>query len=64
MFERVMKILQEKIDPQLDTENVEIVPDRHISQLFAVRTAKGTDYVVNEATGSVERVSFDEWPPR
>lgn len=64
MFDRVLRILREEVDGEIGSEDVEIVPDRQIPNLFAVRIGEQADYLVNEGTASVEKVRFDEWPPR
>lgn len=67
--ERIVGILRSHRDTELSAEDVEVVADLQIIDLYAARVrtdaTEGThDYLVHPAAGRVESVSFDEWPPR
>lgn len=64
MDEKIVELLQQKVDKRIGQQDIEVVPDGQILSLFAVRTGEGKDYLVNTLAGAVEKVRFDEWPPR
>jgi hypothetical protein len=67
--ERVVGVLCTHRGEKVRAEDVDIVADLQIIDLYAVRLrakAAGTgpnDYLVHPSAGLVERGSFDEWPP-
>jgi hypothetical protein len=64
MYEEILELLQTKVDRTLDIDDFEVVPDRQITRLYAVRTGEGKDYLVNMTAKAVQKVSFDQWPPQ
>lgn len=63
MDDRILELLHEKVDREIESDDVDIVPDRQIQDLYAVRTGEGRDYLVNTTAKAVEKVQFDRWPP-
>jgi hypothetical protein len=63
MLDKVIEILRDRIDRRLVGDDIEIVPDRQMPNIFAVRVSRDADYIVNEQTRTVESVRFDQWPP-
>ena len=64
MSDQILELLHEKVDRRIGPDDFEVVPDRQIQSLFAVRTGDGKDYLVNMSARVVEKVQFDQWPPR
>jgi CBS domain-containing protein len=61
---RVIEVLVDFTHQPLDPEQVDVVPDLQVIDLYAVRVAGETDYIVHAGNGTVEEVSFAVWPPR
>ena len=61
---RVIEILCAYRGQNLPPEEIEVVPDLRILDLYAARVAGHADYLVHADSGSVEEVDFDGWPPR
>lgn len=64
MENSILQILREQVDARVGRDDIEIVPDLQITSLYAVRIGKDGDFLVNTTAGAVERVRFDQWPPR
>ena len=60
---RIVEILREYRHQQLTSAEIEVVPDLQIFDLYAVRVAGQSDYLVHPEAGTVEEVSFEVWPP-
>ena len=61
---RVIEILCAYRGQELAADEIEVVPDLEIIDLYAARVAGQADYLVHAESGSVEEVDFDGWPPR
>jgi hypothetical protein len=60
---RIVQILCEYRHQQLTPGDIEVFPDLQIIDLYAARVAGESDYLVHLAAGTVEEVTFEEWPP-
>lgn len=61
---RVIDILCDYRGQDLLIEQIEIVPDMEIADLYAARVCGEEDYLVHAERGSVEPVAFGgDWPP-
>jgi CBS domain-containing protein len=60
---RIVQILCDYRRQQLIPEQIEVVPDLQIIDLYAARVAGESEYLVHVAAGTVEEVNFAEWPP-
>jgi hypothetical protein len=60
---RIVEILCDYRRQQLVPEQIEIVPDLQIIDLYAARVAGEFEYLVHAEAGTVEEASFAEWPP-
>lgn len=61
--ERIIEILCAHCGREVAVDEVEIVPDGLIFDLYAARVGGEVDYLVHLSAGYVEEVVFDDWPP-
>jgi hypothetical protein len=61
---RIIEVLVDYTHHPLEPDQVDVVPDLQIIDLYAVRVAGVTDYIVHVGSGKVEEVSFTLWPPQ
>jgi CBS domain-containing protein len=60
---RIIEILCEYRHQELSADDVEVVPDLQIIDLYAARVAGDSEYLVHAGHGKVEEVYFEHWPP-
>jgi hypothetical protein len=60
---RIIEILCEYRHQQLSADDVEVVPDLQIIDLYAARVGGESQYLVHAGHGTVEEVYFERWPP-
>jgi hypothetical protein len=61
--ERVVEILCRYRHQSLGEDEIEIIPDLQLVNVFAARVLGGVEYLVRADDGSVEVVDFGGWPP-
>ena len=61
---RILEVLVDYTHRPVAPDEVDVVPDLQVIDLYAVRVAGGSDYIVHAGSGKVEEVSFTFWPPQ
>src|SRR5690606_14453266 len=61
---RIIEILSAYRGQELPADEVEVVPDLQILDLYAARVPGQGDFLVHADSGSVEEVDVEGWPPR
>lgn len=64
MLAEILEILREQIDGGIGSDDLKVVPNRRMLNLYAVRLGNGNDYLVHTGARAVEKVCFDQWPPQ
>lgn len=68
--QRVVEILREHRGRELNVEDIDVVADTQVRDLYAVRIPgehagqREAHYLVHPEAHSVEEVAFEQWPPR
>jgi hypothetical protein len=61
---RILEVLVDYTHRPIEPDEVDVVADLQVIDLYAVRVAGESDYIVHAGSGRVEEVSFTLWPPR
>lgn len=60
---RIIEVLVDYTHRPVVPDEIDVVPDLQVIDLYAVRVAGDSDYIVHAGNGRVEKVSFTCWPP-